>query len=97
MVSILLYLVARIEPRNYAWTAVLCGMAVAALTYLRPNLVLLLCLPVVVGIHGTSQTPSSHDVRWHRGVEHGNDAFAMGTFHERPFRSISRPTLYTSG
>lgn len=47
MVSVLLCLAAWIEPWNYAAAAVLCGIAVAALTYLRPNLVTLLCLPIV--------------------------------------------------
>ena len=47
MLSVLLYLISCVEPKNYLMTAVPCGIAVAALTYLRPNLITLLCLPVV--------------------------------------------------
>jgi hypothetical protein len=45
MLSLLIYLVACIDIMNFMTIAALCGITVAALTYLRPNLVTFFCLP----------------------------------------------------
>ena len=44
--SVLLYLIACVNLKRYQVGAALCGIAIAALTYLKPNLITLLCLPV---------------------------------------------------